>query len=64
MTGATSKRSKLVTQLRNAEAKLAHKREVMSRHASGTAHHTRAEREADGIIRRIATLRKRLAALP
>ena len=61
MTGATSKRSKLETQLRTAEAQLAHKRDVQSRHASGTAHHTRARKEADSIVERIARLKARLA---
>ena len=60
MTGATSKRSKLETQLRNAEAQLAHKRDVMSRHAPGTAHHTRARKEADSIASRIERIRTQL----
>ena len=58
---AVSKRSKLETQLRNAEAKLAHKRDVARRHEPGTAWRTRAEREIEGVERRIATIRHRLA---
>ena len=64
MTGATSKRSKLETQLRNAEAKLARKRDVLARHPAGTAYHTRAKRDAAAIVNRIATLRQRLRDLP
>ena len=61
MTGTTSKRSKLETQLRNAETKLAHKRAVMRQHAEGTAWHTRARREADAVERGIAELSRRIA---
>jgi hypothetical protein len=63
MAGNTSKRSKLETQLRAAEVKLAHKRDVARHHESGTAWRTRAEREIEGVERRIADLRKRLAAV-
>ena len=63
MTGTTSQRSKLETQLRRAEAQLAHKRAVMNNHAPGTAHHTRARKEADSILIRIATLRYRIGSL-
>jgi hypothetical protein len=58
---ATSKRSKLETQIRNAEIKLAHKRDVMRQHAPGTSWHTRAMKEAGAIERRLATLRQRWA---
>ena len=63
MTGAISKRSKLETQVRNAEVKLAHKRDVMARHAEGTAYHTRAKRDALAISHRITKLRRWLEEL-
>ena len=59
----TSKRSKLETQLRNAETKLAHKRDVARRHETGTAWRTRAEREIASVERRVASLRQRISAL-
>ena len=54
--------SRLATQLRNAETRLAHKRTVMGRHQSGTSWHTTAKRDAECIERRIADLRRRLSA--
>jgi hypothetical protein len=61
MTGITSKRAKLETQLRNTETQLAHKQIVMGKHAPGTAHYTRAYREAESIRGHIVALRERIA---
>ena len=64
MTGATSERSEIETQLHNARKQLAHKQAVMARHAEGTAYHTRAQRDADAIASRITRLLARLAVQP
>ncbi|MCX7851791.1 MAG: hypothetical protein N2383_03305 [Caldilineales bacterium] len=56
----TGSKKTLEAQLRTAEAKAAHKRAVLARHAPGTPWHTRAQLELRSIERRIADLRRQL----
>jgi hypothetical protein len=59
-----SKRSKLATQLRMAEAARDKKRAIMRAHPEGTSWHTRAKLEAAGYEQRVMILKQRIRELP
>jgi len=46
--------------IRNAEKQLAHKHDVLARHAPGTAYHTRAQREIEALESRIEQWRSQI----
>jgi hypothetical protein len=57
------RRAKLLSQIKQREAALAHKRAVMARHTPGTSWHTNAARSVATLEGILADLHERLAQL-